>query len=89
MDTGQYASVIWLVLLLAIFYFLLIRPQQQRARRHQKLISELRVGDKVVTIGGIHGVIKSLTENTVSLKIAENIKITVDRKAIGRRREQP
>ncbi|MDI6821424.1 MAG: preprotein translocase subunit YajC [Actinomycetota bacterium] len=89
MDTGQYASVIWLVFLLAIFYFLLIRPQRQRARRHQKLISELRVGDKVVTIGGIHGVIKSLTENTVSLKIAENIKITVDRKAIGRRREQP
>ncbi|MEW6189043.1 MAG: preprotein translocase subunit YajC, partial [Actinomycetota bacterium] len=83
MDTGQYASVIWLVLLLAIFYFLLIRPQQLRARRHQKLISELKVGDKVVTIGGIHGVIKSLTENTVTLKIAENIKITVDRKAIG------
>lgn len=89
MDTGQYASVIWLVLLLAIFYFLLIRPQQLRARRHQKLISELKVGDKVVTIGGIHGVIKSLTENTVTLKIAENIKITVDRKAIGHRKEQP
>lgn len=75
-----------LIFFFAIFYFLLLRPQQQRTKEHQKLVSELKVGDKVVTIGGIYGTVKALTEETVSLEIANNIRITVSREAIGKRK---
>ena len=75
-----------ILIVFVIFYFLLIRPQQQRARDHQKLVSELKSGDEVVTIGGIHGKIMGLDEETVSLEVAEKVVIRVSRAAIARRR---
>lgn len=75
-----------ILIVFVIFYFLLIRPQQQRARDHQKLVSELKSGDEVVTIGGVHGKIMGLDEETVSLEVAEKVVIRVSRAAIARRR---
>jgi len=77
-------SFIYIIFLMAIFYFLLIRPQQQRAKRHRQLISEMKVNDKVVTVGGIHGIVKSLTEDTVSLEIANGIIVIFSRSSIAR-----
>ncbi len=65
-----------------IFYFMIIRPQQKRAKERDKLLSNLEKGDKVVTNGGIHGVISGLEEKTALLMISENVKIKIDRSAI-------
>ena len=65
-----------------IFYFLLIRPQQKQRKAHQALVSSVKTGDKVVTSSGIHGMIANVKEQTVMLKIADNVKIEVDKAAI-------
>ena len=65
-----------------IFYFMIIRPQQKRAKEKEKLLSNLEKGDKVVTNGGIHGVIAGLEDKTALLMVSENTKIKIDRTAI-------
>ena len=65
-----------------IFYFLIIRPQSKKAKEQQAMMSSLKQGDKVVTSGGIHGILLGVKDNTVSVKIADNVKIEVDKSAI-------
>ena len=72
----------WL-LLLGLMYFLLIRPQQKRERDRQKMLGELRVGDAVVTIGGIYGVITALREDEIHLEVADGLTITMTRGAVA------
>lgn len=76
------ASFVPLILIFVIFYFLLIRPQQKKAKEHQAFLNNLRKGEKVITNGGIHGRITGLTDNTVTLEIADNVRIKVNRSAI-------
>jgi len=67
-----------------IFYFLIIRPQNKRQKELQSLVSALKTGDKVVTSGGIHGIIANVKEGTtLSLKVADNVKIEIDKSAIA------
>jgi preprotein translocase subunit YajC len=66
-----------------IFYFLLIRPQQKQRKEHQKLVAAIKTGDKVVTSSGIYGLISNVKETTVLLKIADNVKIEIDKTAIA------
>ena len=67
-----------------IFYFLIIRPQNQRQKQLTTMVSALKTGDKVVTNGGIHGIIANVKEGTtLSLKIADNVKIEIDKSAIA------
>ena len=66
-----------------IFYFLLIRPQQKRQKEHQNLLSNLKTGDKVITTSGIHGLIANVKDTTFLVKIADNVKIEVDKNAIA------
>lgn len=74
-----FSGIVPIILVFIVFYFLLIRPQQKRAKEHRKLLANLKKGDKVVTTSGIYGVIESLGPNTVVLKIAENMKIKINR----------
>jgi preprotein translocase subunit YajC len=74
---GGFLGFVPLILMFVIFYFLLIRPQQKRAKEHQDMISALKTGDKVITSGGIHGVISKVEETDVILEIAEKTKIKV------------
>ena len=67
----------------AIFYFMIIRPQQKRAKEREKLLSNIEKGDKVVTSGGVHATIVGIEDKTVLIEIAPNVKIKVDRSAIG------
>ena len=64
-------------LLLVIFYFLLIRPQQKKAKAHQQMLKALHRGDHVVTAGGILGTVDKVSDNEISLEIANNVKIRV------------
>lgn len=72
-----------LILIFGIFYFLLIRPQQKKQQQHQQLLSELKRGDRIITTGGIYGTIEGLTDTTLQLKIANQVKITISRSAIA------
>jgi len=72
-----------LVAIIAIFYFLILRPQNKKQKETQKMISALKKGDRVVTIGGIHGVIQSVKENTVIVKVDETVKLELNRGAIS------
>jgi len=80
---GGFASFIPLILIFVVFYFLLIRPQQKQAKQHQTFLNELKKGNKVMTKGGVHGVITGLTDTVVSLEIAKDVIIKVSRDAIG------
>jgi preprotein translocase subunit YajC len=76
-------SFIPILLIFAIFYFILIRPQQKKQKQHQELIASLRKGDKVVTNGGVYGVVVDVKEHVVVLKISENVKIELIRNAVA------
>ncbi len=71
-----------LVLIFAVFYFLLIRPQQQRQKEMKKMLSELKRGDKVITGGGILGAVTKVKDNEIEVEIAENTRVTVLRDTI-------
>jgi preprotein translocase subunit YajC len=72
-----------LVAIIGIFYFLIIRPQSKKQKETQKMLSALKKGDKIVTIGGIHGVIQTIRENSVIVRVDENTKMEFSRSAIS------
>ena len=80
---GILTSVVPFIAIIAIFYFFLIRPQNKKQKETEKMLSALKKGDKVVTIGGIHGVISSVKEKTVIVKIDDNCKVEFNRSAIS------
>jgi preprotein translocase subunit YajC len=80
---GFLSSAVLMVLLIVIFYFFLIRPQNKKQKATEKMLAALKKGDKVVTIGGIHGVISSLKEKTVIVKVDDNVKLEFSRSAIS------
>jgi len=71
-----------LIIIAVLFYFLLIRPQQKKQKEHEKLVSGVKTGDKVVTAGGIHGIVANVKESTFLVKVADNVKIEFDKSAI-------
>jgi preprotein translocase subunit YajC len=77
------AQFLPLILIFAVFYFLLIRPQMKRAKDHKNLVSNLAKGDEVVTNGGLLGRIVDLNEGFVTLELAENVKIKLQRQAVA------
>lgn len=82
--TGSLAgSMIPFLLIIVIFYFFLIRPQNKKQKETEKMLKALKKGDKIITIGGIHGVISSVKENTVVVKVDDNCKIEFNRSAIS------
>lgn len=72
-----------LILIFVIFYFLLIRPQQKKQKLQREMIEALKKGDKVVTTSGIYGTIEYLSQSTVTLRVADDVKIKVSRSAIA------
>jgi preprotein translocase subunit YajC len=71
------------VAIIAIFYFLIIRPQNKKQKETQKMLAALKKGDKIVTIGGIHGTIQNVKEQTVIVKVDEDTKVEFSRSAIS------
>ena len=80
---GGLMSFLPLIIIFVIFYFLLIRPQMKRAKEHKKLVSELANGDEVVTNGGLLGRITHVGESFVTVELADNVQIKVQRHAIA------
>jgi len=80
---GGLMSFLPLIIIFVIFYFLLIRPQMKRAKEHKKLVAELGNGDEVVTNGGILGRITNVGESFITVELADNVQIKVQRHAIS------
>ena len=79
---GNWSMIFMLVAVFAIMYFMMIRPQQKRQKEVQKMRESLKVGDKVVTAGGIHGKIKEIDSSSFLIEIAENVRIRVDKTSV-------
>ena len=79
---GGISMIVMLVLMFVIFYFFMIRPQQKKQKELNKFRSELKAGDKVLTVGGIHGTVVSIQETTILIAIAENVEISVEKSCI-------
>lgn len=76
---SQILSFLPIILIFVIFYFLLIRPQQKRAKEHRNLLSNLKVGDQVITGGGIYGRITGLRDDVVTVEISDKVRVKVSR----------
>ncbi len=77
------STIIMFLAIFLIFYFLIIRPQQKRAKEHQKLIQSLKKGDKVITSSGIHGKVVGLDDRTVLLEVDDGVKIKFEKAAVA------
>ena len=80
---GGLIGILPMILIFVVFYFLLIRPQQKRAKEHKAMVAELSKGDEVVTNGGTLGKITDVDENFVTVEIAEGVNVKVQRMAIS------
>ncbi|MEK7990511.1 MAG: preprotein translocase subunit YajC [Thiotrichaceae bacterium] len=78
-----FASFIPLVILVVVFYFLLIRPQQQRVKEHNNMVNALQKGDEIVTNGGLLGRIVDIGENFIQIQIAQNTEVKIQRQAVS------
>lgn len=76
------ASFVPIILIFIIMYFVMIRPQMRRQKQQQQLVSALKTGDRVVTASGIHGMISNVKDSTVIVKVADNVKIEMDKSAV-------
>ncbi len=80
---GSLGAFIPLILMFVIFYFLLIRPQQKKAKMHKQMLSAIKKGDRVVSSGGLHGVITGIADDVVTMEIAPKVRVKVSRGSIS------
>ena len=85
---GNWTMIIFLVLIFAMFYFLMIRPQRKRQKEQQQMIEELKRGDRVVTAGGIYGVIESVSEDNVLIKVESGATMRVAKGSVALKQER-
>ncbi len=81
-DQAGWANIVMIVVLIAIFYFFMIRPQQKKQNQIKKFREGIKVGDRVVTAGGIYGKIRSIENTTFSLEISKDVRITIDKGSV-------
>ncbi|MEA3279740.1 MAG: preprotein translocase subunit YajC [Thermodesulfobacteriota bacterium] len=79
---GGFSSFIPIILMFAIFYFLLIRPQQKKQKDHRTMIGSLKKGDQIVTTGGLYGRITGISDTVITLEIAEKVRVKVNRSSV-------
>jgi preprotein translocase subunit YajC len=83
MNVNALTQLLPLVLIFVAFYFFLIRPQQKRQKERGQMLNALKKGDKVITIGGLHGSVVDLSEDRVTLKVSDNTRLVFERSAIN------
>jgi preprotein translocase subunit YajC len=78
-----YSTLIMFALIIAIFYFMIIRPQQKRQKEREALLGQIKKGDKIITAGGIHGDVVGVEEKTLLIEIADKVKVKIERNSIS------
>ena len=82
----DWTIIAFLVLIFGLFYFIFIRPQRRRQKEHQEMVQELRRGDRVVTAGGIYGVVESISDDSVVIKVESEATIRVAKGSVALKR---
>jgi preprotein translocase subunit YajC len=77
------STLVPFLLIIVVFYFLILRPQQKRTKERAKLLEGVKKGDKVITAGGMHGVVEGVEDKSVLLKIADNVKVKIEKTGIA------
>ncbi len=77
--TSGFTSLVPLILMFVIFYFLLIRPQQKKTKEHREMLGQLKKGDRIITSGGLHGRVTAISEGTMTVEIADKVRVKVAR----------
>ena len=80
---GMMSTLLFPILLIGVMYFLMIRPQMKRQKEHVAMLGKLAIGDEVITNGGIAGVVRELGDHFISVEIADNVRIRVQKAAIA------
>ena len=80
---GGFSAFIPLILMFVIFYFLLIRPQQKKQKEHRAMIDNLKVGDRIITGGSIHGRITAIGDDTLTVEIADKVRVKITRGSVA------
>ena len=75
--------MVFMVLMFVMMYFVLIRPQRQRQKAHEELVKSVKTGDHIVTAGGVHGIVASVKDTTLMLRVADNVRVEYDRSAVA------
>jgi len=83
-ESGGIGSLLPIVLIVFVFYFFMIRPQIKKQKEEEGFRSEMKKGDRVVTIGGIHGKINAIKESKIILEISDNTRLTIDKQSISK-----
>ena len=78
-----FSMLMWLVVIFGIMYFLMIRPNKKRLEEYKKMLSELKVGNKIVFAGGIYGVVRKITDDSLKVEIADGVIVEVPKSAVG------
>ena len=86
--TSIWTMLIFVAIFFALMYFVMIRPQRKRQQQHQQLLEELNRGDKVVTVGGIHGVVESISEDSIIIKVESGATMRVTKASVSLKQEQ-
>ena len=81
-EQNGWSSILMIVLMFVVIYFFMIRPQQKRQKEIKKFRDSIKNGDKVITAGGIYGKVKDVKETTITLEIADNVRITIDKNSV-------
>lgn len=82
-QSALFSQFIPLLVMLLAFYFLLLRPQQQQQKKRQEMLSKLERGDKIVTVGGLHGEIVAIREDILTVKLADKVEIKMSRNGVA------
>ncbi len=86
-EANPIAQLLPFILMFVVLYFLILRPQIKKQKSQQKMIDDLTKGDKIVTSGGIHGVITTMKDDVITVKIADNVRVEMSRSAVSRVRD--
>ncbi len=86
-EANPIAQLLPFILMFVVLYFLILRPQIKKQKSQQKMIDDLTKGDKIVTSGGIHGVITTMKDDVITVKIADNVRVNMSRSAVSRVRD--
>lgn len=81
---GALGGLPFIMMMIAVFYFVLIRPQQKERKAHESFVSSLQKGQRVVTRSGLHGRVDTVEETTIVLEIADKVRVTVDKMSVAR-----
>ena len=77
------STLLMFALIIGIFYFMILRPQQKRAKEREKMLGAVKKGDKIITAGGLHGTVAGMDEKTLLIQVADNVKLKFDRSAVA------